>query len=90
MADLSLSITELPAIYVAPTPVPPTPTPTPKPAPTPVPTPEPEVVEEKQHVLDIGLPSVGEELLAQFMLISLVGGLGIAGIGGLLYARNRR
>ena len=91
MADLSLSITELPAIYVAPTPVPPAPTPTPKPAPTPVPTPEPEEeVIEKQHVLDIGLPSVGEELLAQFMLISLVGGLGLAGIGGLLYARNRR
>ncbi len=90
MADLSLSITELPAIAVPPTPVPPTPTPKPKPSPTPIPTPEPEVVVEKQHVLDIGLPSVGEERLAQFMLISLIAGLGIVGLGGLLYARNRR
>ena len=88
MASLSLSITELPAIPVPPTPVTPTPTPKPKPAPTPVPTPEPVV--EKQHVLEIGLPSVGEEAFAQLMLISLVAGLGILGVGGLLYARNRR
>lgn len=90
MASLSLSITELPAIPVPPTPVPPTPTPKPKPAPTPVPTPEPEPVVEKQHVLEIGLPSVGEEAFTQLMLISLVAGLGILGVGGLLYARNRR
>ena len=89
MADLSLSITQLPAIAVPPTPMPP-PTPTPKPAPTPVPTPTPEPVVEKQHVLDIGLPSVGETLLIQFMLISLVAGLGILGVGGLLYTRYRR
>jgi len=52
-----------------------------------------EVVEEpeaKTHILDLGLPSVGERILASFMQISMVVGLGFVGFGGLLFAKSRR
>jgi len=52
-----------------------------------------EVVEEPEattHILDLGLPSVGERILASFMQISMVVGLGFVGFGGLLFAKSRR
>ena len=51
------------------------------------------VVEEPEaatHILDLGLPSVGERILASFMQISMLIGLGFVGVGGLLLAKSRR
>ncbi|MQG01409.1 MAG: hypothetical protein FI714_04185 [SAR202 cluster bacterium] len=52
-----------------------------------------EIVEEPEattHILDLGLPSVGERILASFMQISMLVGLGFVGVGGLLLAKSRR
>ena len=52
-----------------------------------------EIVEEPEattHILDLGLPSVGERILASFMQISMLIGLGFVGVGGLLLAKSRR
>jgi len=46
--------------------------------------------EDTTHILDLGLPSVGERILASFMQISMVIGLGFVGVGGLLFAKSRR
>ena len=51
---------------------------------------EPEVVEvDEQHVLGLGLPSVGEKILANVMKISMLAGVALMGIGGLFLVRGR-
>jgi len=53
-----------------------------------------EVVEEEPepttHILDLGLPSVGEKILASFMQITMVMGLAFVGVGGLMFVKGRR
>jgi hypothetical protein len=51
--------------------------------------PEPEP-EPTTHILDLGLPSVGERILAPIMQVSMVIGLAFVGVGGLLLAKSRR
>ena len=46
--------------------------------------------EDTTHILDLGLPSVGERILASFMQISMIVGLAFVGVGSLLFARSRR
>ena len=51
------------------------------------------VVEEPEaatHILDLGLPSVGERILASFMQISMIIGLAAMGLGGLMFAKSRK
>ena len=50
---------------------------------------EPEVVEDTTHVLGLGLPSVGEKILANVMKISMLVGVALMGIGGLFLVRGR-
>ena len=47
-------------------------------------------VADSTHILDLGLPSVGESILASFMQISMLVGLSLVAIGGVLYAKGRR
>ena len=47
-------------------------------------------VADSTHILDLGLPSVGESILASFMQISMLVGLCLVAIGGVLYAKGRR
>ena len=47
-------------------------------------------VADSTHILDLGLPSVGESILASFMQISMLVGLSLVTIGGVLYAKSRR
>ena len=52
-----------------------------------------EVVEEPEattHILDLGLPSVGERILASIMQVSMLIGLAFVGVGGLLITKSRR
>jgi len=60
----------------------------PLPAPEAAEEPEP-VVAEDNHVLDLGLPSVGEKILANIMKISMLVGVALMGLGGLFLVRNR-
>jgi len=61
---------------------------------TAIPLPAAEVVKpavaDSTHILDLGLPSVGESILASFMQISMLVGLSLVTIGGVLYAKGRR
>ena len=57
------------------------------------PTPEVEVeveVETPQHILELGLPSVGERLLGVAMQVSFIFGLLLVGFSGLILVRSRR
>ena len=49
-----------------------------------------EEVEETTHILDLGLPSVGERILASVMQMSIVIGVAFMGLGGLMFAKSRK
>ena len=55
------------------------------------PTPVVVVVEETpQHILELGLPSVGEQLLGSAMQVSFIFGLLLVGFSGLILVRSKR
>ena len=63
------------------------------PTPVPVATPTPVVVvevETPQHILELGLPSVGQQLLGAAMQVSFIFGLLLIGFSGLILVRSRR
>jgi hypothetical protein len=48
------------------------------------------VVETPQHILELGLPSVGQQLLGAAMQVSFIFGLLLIGFSGLILVRSRR
>ena len=63
------------------------------PTPVVVATPTPVVVvevETPQHILELGLPSVGQQLLGAAMQVSFIFGLLLIGFSGLILVRSRR
>ena len=89
MATFTLIAGDLPAPEGVAVVVVPVATPTPVVVATPTPVVVVEV-ETPQHILELGLPSVGQQLLGAAMQVSFIFGLLLIGFSGLILVRSRR